>query len=204
LVVTKLLQVESAWKFWDRRKKCEACTSLHDLIDFMDTVKGKVPIASVAWDISPPLYEIGTGTFKWGHPYPAPGSPAGPPNYYDRTVVFREKCYLAGSVNYALWGKINKLCYSAGFSDSNTFSLASALFLVTTWKKLVYPDDGGRAVDQAKAFTTFGFNETLPSCKPITATRDLDNKIDPTAGDWVWLPNHPQVPAGKWVGKYCK
>jgi hypothetical protein len=157
-----LKKVDSDWGSAPDKQKC-ACFNLY-----------KIQAGRNGWDIFM-LKKLGfgedflekRGTGDW-----------------ERTVQFsyrsagQRKVYWAGAVNYALWGRMNYLCWSkfgpgfGGRGPGNLWSLGHALNTVTLWKWAKYFGD---KVEDARAFTKYGYmNENpetvaLPTDERLTA-----------------------------------
>src|SRR5262249_1695885 len=136
-----------------RAEKLCACRGLHE------TFAGRG-----AWDIaelkqigfgeSYPLHQIGTGDWQ-------------------KTVQLRynsgqSKVYWASGVNYTLWGKINALCYAE--FKSPDYELETALNVAELWKAVKY---GGSMIEEAKAFTRYGYNGSSPEIVALQPTDGL-------------------------------
>jgi hypothetical protein len=202
LVESILNQIQDTWDHeWnDYRKKCRACESLHDVWNVvvaganwpMNTMAGH------AWDISP-LWSIGFDTYSYNDPPTTRGSPAD--GVHDVSVTFHDKCYLGGAVNYAQWGRMNKLCASLSSAHLVTFSLLASEATAWLWKIKQY---GGNGADQAVAFTVYGYNGKDP--KQFMTTGFLtNNEIPADKGRWQWEPNHDShhYPVGWFVRGMC-
>jgi RHS repeat-associated protein len=127
--------------------------------------------AGIAWDIIP-LKDIGFG------PQTTP---------CDRTVTFKNKCYYGGAVNYAMWGKVNKLCFDTfnlSGDPAGPWSLPMAVGFAAAWK-LHYLRFGNEE-EEALGFTAYGYTGKLVSpsvnnCVPNSITM---KGVLP----WRWLP----------------
>ena len=187
LVETILAQVQEQWIGWSTNQRCVACESLHD-----------TTTAGGAWDISP-LDAIGLNSYPYNTSIR--GTPAGAPYYFDQTVTFNKHCYLGGAVNYALWGKMNKLCSSL---NPVTFSLAATVDIESLrkfWLFIQSPSIGGvLAANQAAGFTVYGYSGWNPSF-PMFASVKPTNSI--SAGSWLWVPNYPPSTAAPSVANWC-
>ena len=203
--ITQLLELElkaierGFWRRPSEERTC-ACRRLYTVDEF-----GALGNALYAWDMSA-LYELARhGTAL---PFGRKGT-----GEWERTIQFRpnsalppekNKVYYAGAANYAMWGKMNKLCceeYSAHLfgSGSDWFSLQSAIITVRLYKK-VWLLASRIHEDQAVEFTKWGYNGTAPaSGTELTAegaTQDVNNGAltgPPTRGQrafgslgWSW------------------
>ena len=63
---------------------------------------------------------------------------------------------MGGAVNYALWGRMNKLCSNLYTTNS---VLEGAELVVWLYKLIKYGGDGAR---EAMAFTAYGYDGTSP------------------------------------------
>jgi len=126
-----------------------------------------------------------------------------PPGYHagygiwQHTAAFKGKCYWAGSINYALWGRANRLCYDYlsqnptgwDLDDSYYWSLENARGHATLWKHFAY-HDYGTMTQQAEAFTTYGYNGTVPTLSlPCVPSGDV---LPNQSLEWCWEPYKPR------------
>jgi hypothetical protein len=166
----------STWTLWQR---CLAC---RNIVTF--------PQALAAWDINP-LMRLGysgiTG-LTWDRI--GIGGIRGSGDL-DRTVALDGKCYHASNVNYAMWGTINKLCY--GYFGGSAWSLSSAKANVAFYRTVFW---WGSGIDEAHAFTDYGYNGTDPSAQAITGCYvDPGNKSDQPSFGSRWDNSfHPLLP----------
>lgn len=90
------------------------------------------------------------------------------------TVTFESDCYFASAVNYAMWGRIMRLCHDSArqrpedFEDipAEEWSLLKAELLMTGW--LAWNDGlrilpGHEMWNQKAAFTRYGYSGSSPS-----------------------------------------
>jgi RHS repeat-associated protein len=149
-------------------QKFKSCITLYDITDPHEL--------EWAWDI---LYlkDVGFGT-----------RPSGTGNCA-RTVTFQNRCYYGGAANYAMWGKVNKLCFDTfgvGSGPLGPWSLPWSEATVFLWKVRVYHHFGDEEL-QATAFTAYGYGLPLlhggvSSC-PASA-----NSVKNYAFNFRWLP----------------
>ncbi|HKQ31493.1 MAG TPA: DUF4157 domain-containing protein [Burkholderiales bacterium] len=104
-----LSEVRSTFAGWSAGDKRKACL---EIITF--------PAALVAWDIHE-LYLPETGWLRSAPYFPSCGTPGSndPKHIEDKTLCSNSvevdgKCFLAGTVNYALFGQMFRLCADAG------------------------------------------------------------------------------------------
>jgi RHS repeat-associated protein len=157
-IAATMLKVSSTFKGWtwgQQRKACWALVLPREATD--------------AWDIYP-LYYLGYSPVNFQL---APGRQG--TRDCRQTVAYRGSCYNASDVNYTLFGYVMKLCHDTFDSEdtgslwqvrSVMWDLPQAYDLISIYR-IVW---GMSAVDQAKAFTKFGFSggtpaETCPYCK---------------------------------------
>ena len=135
--------------------------------------------AADAWDISP-LAGIGL-TGYWPYPQLQKGTSGGCEN----TVALAGKCYHAGAVNYAMWGKVNSLCHGT-FGINPLHTLTGSQALVFVWKSVYL----WAQVGEATAFTSYGYtgggdpNCNLPNCV-VSGTSPVGN----FSFTWNRVPN---------------
>jgi RHS repeat-associated protein len=168
--------IDAAYATWSLSEKRSACNALYDVTNPKQLIN--------AWDM---LYLADIGFNQ-------------DPTPCARTVTFSGKCYYGGAANYAMWGRINKLCWSSfgwipktptslpGINDK--WSLPYALAAVVTFK-VGYYHQFGEEEAQALAFTVYGYTGALPSaglknCKPNSKS------VRNYAFQWRWWPvRHP-------------
>jgi RHS repeat-associated protein len=109
----------------------------------------------------------------------------------ERTVTFMHRCYYGGAANYAMWGKVNKICF-------DTFGLGSPIYLspwslpwaestVFLWKVGAYHRFGNEE-GEALAFTAYGYTgiPLLPwTASPCEAS---ERSVEDYAFQFRWLP----------------
>jgi outer membrane protein OmpA-like peptidoglycan-associated protein len=174
---------------WSRTQQREAC----------DAISG-IPIPFVtsgfimAWDIRD-LFLQGTGWLCQDPYHPPCGMPPATncddenANDCGNSVQVRDKCFLAGTVNYALIGQICRLCNDRfGVLSESTMEN-----LILGWKMLgLLLDDPGPPTSWARAAFR-GF----PGNIPATGNRAFCRGRCPvpyTSGpfSWVWEPHRPR------------
>ncbi|WP_197684524.1 eCIS core domain-containing protein [Mucilaginibacter mallensis] len=162
-------EVSTEFAGWDADKQkanCDALTSLFHIHNEWDIehlhLAGIIPAA------------IGCGIPEMGEDK----------NVCSLTVEVDGKCYLAGTVNYALWGRACRLCNDKmGHPSHATMSNLSAIYNV------VGIDDPGPPGAWAETgwngFTgTAPDNPNRPTCKTTCPT------VSKGPFSWQWLPTH--------------
>jgi RHS repeat-associated protein len=168
-----LAEVGETYRRWRFAEKLSACRALYDI----RTDENGIRTASVSWDMQE-LFRLGANRNL-------------PSGQCDRTVSVFGKCYYAGSVNYALWGKMNSLCHGTFGRQTGTpglWSLTMALGTVSVWKVIEYGDVGDTHT-QALAFTMFGYNGGLPS-GGLTSCTVTGRAVPHERFHWTWEPMH--------------
>ena len=193
-MLTEALEVTMAAidrQFWLRpseQRRC-ACSHLYSVL----SDKGLLT-ALYAWDISE-LYELGRngvnnlggkqGTGKWARTIQFRASSA--------NAIQNNKVYYAGSANYAMWGRINRLCseeFSASLFGigSGQYSLNAAISTVRLYKK-VWVAAPKEYEDQAVEFTKWGYDGTPPRSGSDLQSRgalvDVSNKAFVGSRGWA-------------------
>ncbi|MCL1921836.1 MAG: RHS repeat-associated core domain-containing protein [Kiritimatiellaeota bacterium] len=106
------------------------------------------------------------------------------------TVQFRGKIYHAGAVNFAMWGRTNKLCYDT--FRLPVYSLPGALGVMDAWKMVYFGAQGM----ETEAFVIYGYTGYLPFIRtlpvpwigrPWSGRPPSPNRLPPL--DWTWRPN---------------
>lgn len=149
---------------WDREKRQAACDSL-------DTIT----TGGTAWemDITAPTPSV-TGPCAL-------------------TATFDGKCYKVSAINYALFGKMSKLCFGAfgrGVAGSR-WSLEYSIGLAQI-HKWGFRGDFGDEAKQAFAFTSYGFGSSLEYDGKDYAIEACDASKAKCKGEkykWKWVPN---------------
>ena len=113
-----LADVERTYQGWNRFQKLRVCVEIYNP-DILGVVSKSQGLAN-AWDI----IDIAQ---RW----PLKNQPC------SNTHTFQGHCYIDGSINYAEWGKINKLCFDT-FSVSGTLlhPVSPARGLIQTYGSL--------------------------------------------------------------------
>ena len=184
-----LLDVEAAFYRWSRYERMQVAERMRDLGSAVFT--GGRGGAAGAWDIIP-LMSVG-----FGEPYlTADKDYLAGSGLWTRTVAFSGKCFYAGAVNYAIWGKMNKLCFdyynSQGLLydlDPREYNLPNAIHTVQAWKHFKYNDFGTTEME-AEAFTTYGFNGNL-AC-PGLPCQSSGEVVQAKMFNWCWEPMKPR------------
>jgi hypothetical protein len=172
--------VELNFRSWSSEQKIAAADAVHSIF-----TGGK------AWDIAV-LASIGFGQQHFqaaGKIYFAGSGKAA------RTIAFRGKCYYAGSANYALWGKLNRLCRDFFLASGSmhlreraaNFELWNANVITYMWKASQYLEFGGIHQQEAAEFTAYGFNSFQPhTALPWVPSGEV---VQAPMFEWQWLPN---------------
>ena len=177
-----LLDVEAKFYSWSKSEKRKAAEELYDLTG-----------GRGAWDILP-LMSIGMGGVGIMDPVDRKVYRCGT-GFWVGTVAVNGQCYYANAVNYALWGKMNRLCYdwmtllNPYDQDADYFKLSHAIFTVQAWKHFKYKDFGPME-SEAEAFTTFGYNGALPTAS--LPCQSSGAALQRGVLDWCWEPNKPR------------
>jgi RHS repeat-associated protein len=172
-----LQDVDRAFDKWDEQTQINSCMSLY------------IPPRAIfnEWDMEP--------LFTEGYPMSGEAECA-------RTYTVKGSCFWAGSINYALWGRVNKICHNKLSARrpppyNNLWGLGMALGAANINKGLqggISVLSGGSVVDAAKylvtadLMTTYGYTGYLPpslgmgpACSASTATKSKHL-------EWQWLP----------------
>jgi len=194
-LVAVLAEVRATFAGWSTTQKREAC-------DTVDITLAAIPIPFVrsgfimAWDIED-LYLPNTlwlrappyGPPRCGVPGAA-GTDVEDPATCSNSVQVLDKCFLAGTVNYALFGQICRLC-NTEFGVLNEDRMES---LIRWWKILTWIDfdDPGPPIAWARA----GFRG-FPGHIPAQGNRAHCTGRCPVpfygpSFTWVWEPHHPR------------
>jgi hypothetical protein len=177
---------------WNKSQKQELCDAVRSFSNPKQTVMG--------WDICqlylPYTSWLHNPSFKRGNcGSPARGNP-GTGKIESRTlspcgnsVQVGRHCYLAGSVNYALFGEICRLC-NEEFKDR--LDINEMTRLIKIWKTIDF-DDAGPPV----AWATWAYKRLSIASPPTGANANRDYcsgrcKVQvPMRFTWRWLPHHP-------------
>jgi hypothetical protein len=188
---TTLLEIQMAFWGWSPPQKSVAIDELFS----PPSPWGKTGASGgllYAWDIVP-LKNLGYG-FGNGIPN-GNGRPllCGKIPWND-TVAVNGKCFYGGAVNYAQWGTMFKAIHEyydqiGDPIDASLFTLSQAQLLATKWKTIWHGDSGER-VKEAKDFTAYGYNGTMPAtCLPCRPSGKVCQNRD---FEWVWEPYKPR------------
>jgi hypothetical protein len=205
-----LENVRSSWEIdgLERSQKEELCNVVRSWTDPLQTV--------VAWDICqlwlPETYWLYQGdleTQKCGTP--AQGEPGDeaietlPDSPCGNSVQVGEHCYLAGTVNYALFGTISELCHS----EFRNFDIDEMKRKIRRWKIVEGIGNlrSGKGFDDPNppiAWAEWAYKRLPVSDVPTgaAANRDMcqlgcDAQVPFERFTWRWLPYHNQsCPAG--------
>jgi hypothetical protein len=118
-------------------------------------------------------WECGTGLFK-------------------ATVAVKDEVYDASAVNFAIYGKMNRLVYDYYLlkgQENRWYSLAATKARVRFWKRFINWDWNYDTGYTAEAFTAWGYEgDSLPKGY---ATRPSGETVNANAFEWRWMPYHP-------------
>ena len=124
-----LRNVEETFGAADSGTQCKACRALQDLSS---------GTAAVAWDILPLANTPTGGKYPFFF--------ASQDSFTDTTGAIGNKCFAKGAINYALFGRAQRLCWekNAGTVDQSRYSLSSTLSLIAIyrWRDLSGPTFG--------------------------------------------------------------
>jgi hypothetical protein len=145
-----------------------------------------------AWDIMP-FYSAGAQ----GNVLP-PGYHAGY-GAWMHTATVNGKCYYVGSINYAMWGKIDRLCcdyflaHGLGYDDDNPglWSYENAISNASAWKRF-HNHDTGLTCQQAEAFTAWGYKGTRIPDSLALPCKPSGDVLPATSLEWCWEPLIPR------------
>lgn len=165
-------KIEKDFGDWGPVKRCQRCSG------------GLTPWG---WDIID-LRELGLGVPLTPHEFQGTG-------LLDRSVTFKGKCHHGSAANYAMFGKIMRLCNGEFGLVSDVWSLEASLARVAAWKLTAY---GGAQLNAAIAFTSFGYLGVDPGYAAIKNTDGTAiapsphpdfNSIFGMAYDMNWSPD---------------
>lgn len=142
----ELLNMGKAFFRSSASTKCELCKGLWNYIHYVD------------WDINK-LNIVGSGEAYFSAAEPGKGGDLVAPDpdsgkqvsACERTVVAGGRCYYAGAMNYAMWGRIHKLCAIWESIDYQSVAIAK----VQLYKKYKFK---GNLSNEAIEFTRYGYN----------------------------------------------
>jgi hypothetical protein len=191
----ELQDVKRTFDGWSRDKQDTACSALYTpprALSAWDTYELWGP--TTAWLREPPYEECGVPRPKreWrflGDTMEVPlVQPIESPKGCGNTVRVGGKCFLAGTVNYALFGKMCKLCSK----NHPVFTEGFVKTLIWLYKKgTLSGDDPGPPTEWALAGYR-GFPGNLPSegNRPLCSTT-TKCKCPPSTMrfSWRWVPN---------------
>ena len=102
------------------------------------------------------------------------------------------RVYLAGEVNYALWGQINWLAYTSFKGDAfgGLYTEGSAVGLASGYKATLWRDFEDPDATEARAFTRLGYSGADPGKSALPLTPDPANVAAPNRFLWKWIGLH--------------
>jgi len=159
-----LRDIEVQFATWSRKEKRARCKALYA----PETAGG-------AWDIRQ-LQSVGFQVWPW------PDIRQGTEGGCEDTVTWLGKCYKGHAVNYAMWGKVNRLCSEEFRYDIRHF-LLSANTLTFLWKGWRYT---WRGAGPAMQFTKYGYRWTLPTCD-LPKCKVVDPVLVTEEPNWNWM-----------------
>ena len=193
-VLATIGNIRTTFGSWSYGQKFNACTALYGIYG-----RG-------AWGMDK-ITQLGfpstiTGNGLWL--FNPPAVQGGPPQC-DKTVAYKNTCYLSSDVNYLMWGAINKMCWrSVGFRISTVWSLTWAQYAAIAWKGGHH--DPWRRWVGAVAFTRAGWQEgnlDLTSgerwfVKQSSCSISPSNRAAEPSFRWQWWPNSVIWPLKPW------
>jgi hypothetical protein len=190
-VAAVLADVRTTFGGWPSAKKRGACDAITNLNPFGST-SGFV----MAWDIEN-LFLPNTAWLRSAPFHPPCGMPGAAGDVEDsktcsNSVEVHNKCFLAGTVNYVLFGQICKLCNA----EFGVLSESTMENLITLWKALGWIaldfDDPGPPTAWARA-GFHGFPGFIPTVENRAHCKGRCPATDPVPSfTWVWEPHHPR------------
>ena len=222
-VKATLSKIEQDFEAWPKADKKRACVRILNPIDLETAKAGGLGAGDLnAWD----TYGLFSGFGGWLRrppvcpPCATPSSTAPPgadwrhkghedPRTCSNTVQVGNGCWLAGTVNYATFGIMVRLCEAAFSEDPEVGgehgALEHAKTLIRGYKTFVSKEDPKWPLAWTEevyrggpgAITTVG-NGTRAGCS--TTCGQQNPKLDPAklvSWDYVWEPIHTRVPNPK-------
>ena len=155
--------IDRVWSTkWNSGDKCSACVMMYSPTD--------------GWDIRK-LRDKALGGYS-------------PDNKYDLTaaeiVSFQGKLYWSGAVNYAMWGRINRLCYD--YLGLPIHNLAGAKAMAYLFKRAAGYGTGQDS--QAFAFIEFGYTGGLGQTTAISEYVPASGLVSRTDEKLQWAWKH--------------
>ena len=132
-----LNSLEDQFKKWSQFKKCARCIGClspwgWDIVELRELGKSGEPLL--------PWKHKGTGELS-------------------KTVTFQGKCHYGSAANYAMYGKIMRLCDDQFGLINPSWRRSNVLGRLALWKTLMYK---GAQLKAATAFTLYGFDKVNP------------------------------------------
>ena len=113
---------------------------------------------------------------------------------FTATVAVNGRVYNAGAVNYAAYGKMNRLVHDwlkskQANMDAAWYSLTATKSRVRAFKRFFHFDFSYEDGRTAEAFTAWGYNGTpLPRGLPTSSSGEI---VNADRFEWKWMPYHP-------------
>ncbi len=154
-------RVAQEFYLWTERQKWSACEALYTISDETGVSGGQ------AWNM------------EWVYAH----------GRRDEIASFRGRCYFLSALNYALWGRANRLCDKASWEHGwkTHYPKQQAINWAFAFKVLVNHDPSDRMV-QALAFTEWGYDGGMTHKGIKDTTWDL-REYPERSFSWKWAPN---------------
>jgi len=191
-----LSDIRAEFGRWNGVQRMQACRTATDPGYSLDSVMAwdiiELYLPHTEWLYSPRMISAGCGQPKHGEPATpeiedAVLSPCG------NSVQVGNGCYLAGTVNYAMFGEICRLCWDES-PLGQSFSIGVMSSLIRLWKAVDSFDDPGPPIDWA----TWGFNRGSVYNPPGGRAENrcrcqgrCSRYFSRFRFTWRWLPVHP-------------
>jgi hypothetical protein len=186
-----LQEVRLTFPSWNQRQKREQCDAVRSYLHLRQTLWAwdicQLHLPYTSWLYDKSFTGAGCGQPKSGNP----GTPAiehAQTSPCGNSVEVGKHCYLAGTVNYSLFGEICRLCND----EFGVLSIDDMRRLIWLWK-IADSDDPGPPTDWA----IWGFNRRSVTNPPTGLAENRRRctrrcSIIPTIRfTWRWLPHHP-------------
>ncbi|MGB7538368.1 MAG: OmpA family protein [Anaerolineales bacterium] len=197
-LIAVLGEVRSTWSGWSGDKKRESCDELTSVLKaFLPFFKTSGFI--MAWDIHELFLNDPSDGWLRLRPYHPPcgipgasGADVEDDTTCSNSVQVREMCFLAGTVNYAIFGQMCQLC-NTEFGDMSEDKMVS---LIGAYKLIPDLHHGWEDPGPPKAWARAGYRG-FPGNVPMAGNRPkcATHCRVPYSGNpftWVWEPHHPR------------